>query len=310
MSTTVAIQKIPNFDDINKVKENLYTLLENIAPYVSLKEASTVLVKVNICFVKGPETGITVDPKLVYWFCEWLCNRFKIERIYVAESDATHLNADIAFKVLGWRQMFSNLPMVTLLNLSQDKRKKIGLNGLYFKDLEISETMLSSDLLISFAKLKTHDIQGISCVMKNQFGALPEKLKILYHPFLTEVIVDAVKIRPPDLCIVDGIIGHQGPGPVSGLPMPAGLLIAGTDAVATDHACAHLMRINPDKVPHIRLAGKINLGTTNYKVIGVPIFEARERFMTIPLWKKYVKFISDKVEARKVRGTKWKNEKA
>ena len=186
MAAIVAIQKVGDIDNEMEWKDRFYTLLKDILPHCPVSEQGplTVLIKVNLCFLKGPETGITVDPKLVHWLCEWLCANFEIKRIYVAEADATHLNAEIAFKVLGWEKIFSVMDVVTLLNLSRDKMLNIEFEGLHFKNREAPEKMIKSDLLISFAKLKTHDMQGITGIMKNQFGALPEKLKILYHPFL------------------------------------------------------------------------------------------------------------------------------
>ena len=69
---------------------------------------------------------------------------------------------------------------------------------------------MEADYLISFAKLKTHSMQVISGIMKNQFGALPEKLKVVYHPHLAEVICDLVRVRPPDFCLVDGLDRSRG----------------------------------------------------------------------------------------------------
>jgi uncharacterized protein (DUF362 family) len=304
MTAKVAIQKTTNIDDPVGLRKQFNQLLGAIAPHLPRKHISTILIKVNMCYIKGPETGITVDPALVHWLCEWFCEHFDVTRIYVAEADATHLDATLAFKVLGWHEAFSDMSRVSLLNLSKDQRVKVEYKGRHFKDREMSEKFMGSDLLVSFAKLKTHSMQGITCVMKNQFGALPEKLKILYHSHLDEAIVDAVRIRPPDLCVVDGLIGHQGPGPVGGLPIVAGLLVAGTDAVATDHACANLMGIDPMRVPHIRLAKKENVGTTVYEVAGTPISEARLKFMTIPLWRKSMQFVKEGIRktSRQVSG--------
>ena len=66
------------------------------------------------------------------------------------------------------------------------------------------------------ACLKTHDYEKITCVMKNQFGCIPDSLKEKYHPYLREVLYFLNKALTPDLCIVDGRIGLQGKGPISG----------------------------------------------------------------------------------------------
>jgi len=42
-------------------------------------------------------------------------------------------------------------------------------------------------------------------------------------------------------CIVDGIVGGEGNGPLDPVPKPAGLIVAGRNPVAVDLACARLM---------------------------------------------------------------------
>ena len=101
---------------------------------------------------------------------------------------------------------------------------------------------------------------------------------------LDKVIYDLTKVRVPDLCLIDGVIAHEGAGPVDGLPKPLGLFIGGTDPVATDHACARIMGVNPRQVPHLRLAMKNGLGSTNYTVLGHSVEEVRTPFEFIPAW--------------------------
>lgn len=288
MIAKVSVRKVQDIDDANETKDRFYSVIEDILRPLKHKKMGTVIVKVNICYLKGPETGITVDPLLVRWLCEWLFENCEIDKIYVAESDATHLNAQIAFKALGWEAVIGSMENVELLNLSEDEQIEVRLEGLFFKTVNIAKKVVDADLLISFAKLKTHNAQEITCIMKNQFGMLSEKLKLHYHSNLAEVIVDCVRIRPPDFCLIDGLIGHQGPGPVGGTPILSGLLIGGTDAVATDMVSARLMGIDPMKVPHIKVAVKNKIGLKDYEVLGLSIEEGRIKFQTRPLWKKCV----------------------
>jgi uncharacterized protein (DUF362 family) len=280
----VTITRARDVDSPSEIRSAVTQLLDLIRPVIGLRPGARVLVKTNLCLIKGYETGATVDPFVVRSFTEWVLERFDPAEIIIAESDATHLSADMAFKVLGWRQVFRDVPRTRLLNLSTDQRVQVSLDGLYFKQLDMSRTYMEADYLISFAKLKTHTLQRISCAMKNLWGAWPEKVKIIYHPYLDRVIFDLTKARVPDLCVIDGIIAHEGAGPVDGLPKPVGLLVAGNDPVATDHACARLMGVNPRRVPHLQLALRHRLGSTDYVVLGERIESARTRFEFIPAW--------------------------
>ena len=293
----VGIVRVQDIDDDVLVRVKMYELLDLLQASIQIPADARVLVKVNLCLLLDCETGATIDPRLVKYLAEWLLERRSIKEIIFAESDATALSADRAFYGLGWDRILAEVPKTRYLNLSSDERVKVKLEGgLFLKELEMSKTFMEADYVISFAKLKTHSMQGISGIMKNQFGALPEKLKVVYHPHLTEVICDLVRVRPPDLCLVDGMIAHEGPGPVSGIPRLMRLIIAGTDAVATDHVCARLMGKNPRHVPHLKLATEHNLGTSHYTTLGCRIEDVAEDFAFIPQWRQAWMWVRERVQ--------------
>lgn len=296
LSAQVGIVRAQNIDDDALVRTKMYDLLDLLQDSIQIPAEARVVIKVNLCLLLDCETGATVDPRLVRFLSEWLLERWSIREIIIAESDATALDADRAFYGLGWDRILVEVPKTRYLNLSNDERVKVKLDGLFFKELEMPRTFMVSDYLISFAKLKTHSMQVISGVMKNQFGALPEKLKVVYHPHLAEVICDLTHVRPPDLCLVDGLIAHEGPGPVSGIPRLMRLIIAGTDAVATDHVCARLMGKDPRRVPHLKLAAEHNLGSTTYTTRGCRIEDVAEDFAFIPRWRQAWMWLREHVQ--------------
>lgn len=55
-------------------------------------------------------------------------------------------------------------------------------------------------------------------------------------------------------CIVDGIIGGEGNGPLDPTPKPAGIVLAGTNPVAVDLVCARLMGFDYKRLPVLRQA--------------------------------------------------------
>jgi uncharacterized protein (DUF362 family) len=286
----VGIAKVKHFQNKSEIESIFFNLLNQMKKVGEIKipPKADVMIKPNICLVKGYETGATVDPFVVKCLVEWLVQNYDIKTITIGEADATELNVDVAFKVLGWEDTFSQYLDVRLLNLTKDGYVDIDLNGLYFKNLKMPRSYMESDFLISVGKLKTHTMTGITCILKNQYGSNPIKYKAQYHEHLDEVICDLNKVRLPDLCLVDGIIAMEGAGPVSGIPNPLGLLIAGNDAVAVDHACARIMGFNPNKISHLRLAVKQKLGNTDYEVFGERLEDVRVKFEFVPRWKKIV----------------------
>jgi uncharacterized protein (DUF362 family) len=55
-------------------------------------------------------------------------------------------------------------------------------------------------------------------------------------------------------CIVDGVVGGEGNGPLDPTPNPAGLVLAGANPVAVDLACARLMGFDYTRLPMLRQA--------------------------------------------------------
>jgi uncharacterized protein (DUF362 family) len=284
----VGIAKVKHPQNKSEIESALFNLLDQMKEKGKIKipKKADVMIKPNIYMVRGYETGVSVDPFIVKCLVDWLLKNYDIETITIGEADATGLSVEVAFKVLGCEDVFNQYSNVRLLNLTKDDYVDIDLNGLYFKNLKMSKSYMGSDFLISVAKLKTHAITGITCNLKNLYGANPIKNKAQYHPHLDEVICDMNKARLPDLCLVDGIIAMEGAGPVSGTPNPIGLLVTGNDAFATDHACMKIMRFNLNKISHLKRALKKKLGSTDYEIFGERIEDVRTKFEFVPLWKR------------------------
>jgi uncharacterized protein (DUF362 family) len=283
----VGITRVSDIRDHQSIRKVFRTLLDTLsdAGIIRIPTNASVMIKPNICLVRGYETGATVDPFLVECLIEWLIDHYSIREITIGESDATMLNIDIAFKALGWERMVQKFAIVSLLNLSRDTMEDIPLKGEFFNELKMSKTYMESDFLISFAKLKTHTFTTITCTMKNLFGANPVKYKAQYHHDINKVICDLTMVRKPDLCLVDGIIAMEGDGPVAGEPKLAGLILAGNDVVATDHACARVMGFNPKRVDHLVLARKRGIGSFTYEVLGQQIEDVTQQFKFVPFAK-------------------------
>ena len=61
---------------------------------------------------------------------------------------------------------------------------------------------MNADLVINVPKLKTHNFIGVTCAMKNIFGAISKPKKYSYHENIVNVIVAANKIVPSDIVVL------------------------------------------------------------------------------------------------------------
>lgn len=289
MRKFVHISKIKSIDDADEIRTSVFNSLDRMKDNgkINISPSTKVLIKPNICYMRGYETGTTVDPYIVKCVVDWLLENFHVEFITVGEADATELDVDIAFKMLGWEKIFKTYPRVHLLNLSKDEPADIELTDFPFKMLRMSKTYMECDFLISVGKLKTHTMTGLTCILKNQFGAISVKHKARYHKYLDKAILAANKIRYPDLCIVDGIIAMEGEGPVSGIPKPLGVIVSGNDAVATDYTCARIMGLDPHHISHVKLCMREGLGSFECDTHGEDINSVKTDFKYgSPLWRK------------------------
>ncbi len=160
-----------------------------------------VVIKPNICRPMAPETGATTDPSIVEDVIKYL-NMRDITDIRIVESNNQSRTAEEVFARNGYRDLEDKYD-ITCINLSKDETFTIEASDIPRK-LRIPKTLILCDHFISIAKLKTHAEEKISCVLKNQFGCLPAKIKAVYHPYLSQTLTQLNKIIKPDVCLIDG----------------------------------------------------------------------------------------------------------
>ena len=262
MSSSVAVVKG------ERGHEPVFNALDLINYKLALAGWDTVLIKVNFITDKTWDTGATTDPLVV----EAVILKLKelAVKVYVVESDATLTNADRAFEKTGMLSMCErhNVEYLNLRRLKERVRVIIP-GGKALKKITVPRIVTES-AVISAAKLKTHKDTGVTLGMKNMFGLLPEKFKGKYHlKGISRVVVDINTVLKPALTIIDGFVGMEGSGPISGTPVKMDLIIAGTDTVATDATACRIIAINPHQIKHIRWANEKGLGKIDdIQVIG------------------------------------------
>lgn len=152
---------------------------------------------------------------------------------------------------------------VPFVDLNTDAVRLAQLHSSYtdLAELWLPEAVASADIVVSMPKMKTHHWAGVTLSLKNCFGCVPGRVygwpkNALHWAGLEQSILDVAGAVRPDYAIVDGIVGMEGNGPISGTPIAAGLLVFGDDPVATDVTAAALMGFDPAKIDYLREAGR------------------------------------------------------
>jgi len=251
--------------------EPVFKALDLIDFKKALAGRDTVLIKINFICEKTWDTGATTDPIVVEAIVKKLSGL--PVKVYVVESDATMTNADKAYVATGMKEMCERNG-VEFLNLRHQKDKVTLMipNGETMKNVKVPRIVTES-AIISAAKLKTHMATTVTLGMKNMFGLLPDKFKGKFHAKgISNVVVDINTVLKPALTVIDGFVGMEGRGPVDGTPVKMDLIIAGTDAVATDATASRIIGFDPNKIKHIRRANEKGLGNMNdIEVVGEKI---------------------------------------
>ncbi|VVB86902.1 Uncharacterised protein [uncultured archaeon] len=229
------------------------------AAFKNIPKVNNYVIKVNLCTIAS--CPITTGVESVKGIIARILEINSDARIKVVESDATALNADIAFKRLG----YAELEGAGVVNLSKDDAVKVEVNGRIIGVLNVPLTLYECDYLINMARLKTHVFTKVSLGTKNLFGMITRKDKESLHPFLDGILVDLAGFYRPNLTIIEGNMGLEGRGPVDGMPRQDNVFIAGDDVLSTDLVASAYMGIK--KVPHLELAQKV-LGKRNIHITG------------------------------------------
>jgi len=236
------------------------------------KEIRKVAIKPNLCYYWKSTTGETTDPDLVEAIIDVLRMKCNADKIFIVESDATAMRAKYAFKALGYEKLATR-KKIKLLNLYENDSLSVpNVASSISKEIRIPKILTEVDLFVSVPKLKLHSLTGLTCALKNQFGCIPLRRKVVFHNRLQEAIAFINKLIPPDLFVVDGIIAG------GKTPKKLDLIMASSDPVAVDCVAAKIAGLSARRIKHIAESEKIGLGSTNFQCVGDDIQSFAKKF--------------------------------
>ena len=153
--------------------------------------------------------------------------------------------------------------------------KMIDLERPFKRRVAVLRDILEADVYVSLPKMKTHGLTLLSGSIKNNFGLLAGAQKSWYHYYsvkpeiFASIIVEMFKLRPPDLVIMDAILAMEGFGPASSETRWVNKVLASDDALALDIVQAQIIGLNPEDIPHLRLAKESGLGEADHHKIEI-----------------------------------------
>jgi len=271
---------------VERAVEEAIGLLGGVGAFVEPGE--TVLLKPNLYITKGPETGATTDMRVVLATARLL--QAQGSQCILGECPATgsYTRPEIVFEAQHVRELCREHG-VELNILDRDPPVRVEVDGVVKGEFWYPETALRHPV-ISFPKLKTHNLTTLTCAVKNLFGLQQGGTKAHHHVSVandaeafSQLLLDIYSgIRGQvRLNVVDAHVAMEGEGPTAGDPVDLGLIIAGADAVAVDLVASAVMGWDPMDVGTNYLAGVRGLGPRSLDevvVVGEPVEAVRRRF--------------------------------
>ena len=231
--------------DPAKVREALIKALEPLGGLDFIKQGMRIGIKANLVTVKSVDSAATTNPVMLAELCRLICERGAhpvvgdspggpfalpyLKTVYAAaglsavESAGGELNTDMS-------EITAPFP-----------------EGRVLKSVTYTGWLRNCDAVITFAKLKSHGMLGMTAAVKNQFGIIPGITKAEFHSLYPKaedfcgMMIDLNEFIKPRLAIIDAVIGMEGNGPTAGTPRKIGCILASDSVYHADVAAAHII---------------------------------------------------------------------
>lgn len=223
----------------------------------SVSRDTKVLIKPNLC-TERPDMIHTANTSLA--LVEAVVKRLRdvTPHITIGEADGARYTVEQAYETNGIYGLVGRYGVraVNFSTLEDQVRVPNEALGTW----NFAREFLETDYFITLPALKTHATTVFTGSLKNQWGCVPRKDRLIWHKHLDRLLCDIAVLVPPRLSIMDGIVGMQGRGPINGYPIDAGVIIGGTDEVAVDATGMRLIGLDPYTSGHVRLAAERGIG--------------------------------------------------
>ena len=248
-------------------EDNVRTALESVIAAVGgldwVRPGMRVGVKLNLCAARKPEQAATTHPALAAELTRMLVQRGAA--VVLGDSPGEPFTAAVI------NRLYTVCGMEAAERAGGELNRNFGHRTVEFpaaitvKSFEYCDWLSECDEIISFSKLKSHGLMGMTAAVKNLYGCIPGTVKSEYHfrypdpTAFVNMLVDLNEYVRPRLHLCDAVEIMEGNGPTQGTPRSMGVLLAGTDPYELDRLGAWLLGIREEEIPYLTAAKKRGL---------------------------------------------------
>ena len=185
------------------------------------------------------------------------------------------------FDQLGYTELAQSMH-IPLINLHSGEMVEVSVPGAFlFDKISLHRSLTDIDLLCSVPMMKTHVLASVTLGMKNLIGLYPGSIygsvRAGVHDRAAKAgsrgiafeIVDMVRASKLGLVVVDGSTAMEGNGPTEGSLVKMGVIVAGTNPLATDMVAARIMGLTMKEIPTFTCAQRAGMKPSSFEEIEV-----------------------------------------
>ncbi len=247
-----------------------------------LKPTEKILIDLNLLQDEGYQLGNITDPRTCEGVVDYLIHTIGISPQNLIVGDGGYPNdTPLAIKRLKLPEMAEKYGF-SIIDLNEDE-PAVDIkpeNPYKLKKINIAQTAMEVDGIISIPSLKTHSMAVTTLSIKNLMGTIQPKGQM--HSDLHKKLADLLSIFHSrfKLAVIDGFIGSDGMEEL-GSPVKMDLVIAGTDPVAVDTVGSAVIGYGVDECLYLKYCNEKGLGECDIEkieIIGESIESVKRKF--------------------------------
>jgi uncharacterized protein (DUF362 family) len=268
----VIIDKLLNNPDLTG---QFVRAFEPVGLIDEFNSARSIFIKPNLTYPWYKE-GVTTRKRFVESLVAALRSINSTTKIYIGESEGGYNSFSMtdAMRNMGFYEIAEKYPNVEIINLSKMGTRIVELkaNGkpyplrlpeIFFKEIDFS---------ITCPLPKVHCMTGVTLSFKNQWGCLPDTMRMHNHHVFDEIISQVCNVLKFRYAFLDGKYGLDNNGPMIGDSIEVNWFAASNSLGAFDMVVSGMMGFDWCRIGHLKMAEKYGFmpAKDEIKIIGDP----------------------------------------
>lgn len=265
-----------------KLEDVVHLALKEAGILERISSNTRVALKPNLTYPYY-KPGVTTSPEVIRATVKAI--RDYTTNISIVETDGGYgaWKAEAAFEGHGLFKIAKDYG-ARVVNLCTGERRLIKFKSRWRNyQLPLPTLLLDeTDVFISMPVPKIHAMTLLSLAYKNQWGCIPDIMRLRRHYIFNDAIIAIDRALKPAV-LADGTTFLDQHGPMEGEPVKMDCIIAASDAGAFDRYVSELMGVDWRHVPHLRRAAALGQMPARLEEIHYNISPAAARTHTFQL---------------------------